>query len=188
MLEPVAHPTGFLTTQFPHDPTTCRFFVAASVFCLACLDVGHAARSAVQRAFRPGAAQGSGVRLKSSRQSLFQRRPWTCNSKTEPPWSSEPAWATSSDLTRATRPESVYDGGCFGDWRRQRGPVRGPDGPRSGVQCDAAGVGPARVARRQFGPHPQFALHARCAARRVGRRLPGRGVLARPAEGHRRLD
>ena len=44
------------------------------------------------------------------------------------------------------------------------------------------------MARRQFAAHAQPALHARRAAGRAGRRLSGRGVLAGPAQGHRRPD
>ena len=46
----------------------------------------------------------------------------------------------------------------------------------------------ARLARRQFAAHPQPPLHARRAAGRARRRLSGRGVLAGPAQGHRRPD
>ena len=45
---------------------------------------------------------------------------------------------------------------------------------------------PTRMARRQLAAHAQPALHARRAAGRAGRCLSGRGVLAGPAEGHRR--
>ena len=44
------------------------------------------------------------------------------------------------------------------------------------------------MARRQFAAHAQPALHARRAAGRAARRLSRRGVLAGPAEGHRRRD
>ena len=47
---------------------------------------------------------------------------------------------------------------------------------------------PRGLARRQFAAHPQHPLHARRAAGRAGRRLSRRGVLAGPAQGHRRPD
>ena len=75
---------------------------------------------------------------------------------------------------------------CPGHRRRQCRPVRGPDGARGRPQRAAAGGGAARLARRQFRPHAQPALHARRAPGRAGRGLPRRGVLAGPAQGHGR--
>ena len=86
----------------------------------------------------------------------------------------------------ATPSRSHEQGGCAGDRRRQRRAVRGADGARGRRQRAAARGGAARMARRQFAAHAQSALHARRAAGRAGRRLSGGGVLAGPAEGHRR--
>ena len=77
---------------------------------------------------------------------------------------------------------------CAGHRRRQRRPVRRPDGARSGRQRAAARIGPTRLARWQLGPHAQPALHARCAAGRAGGCLPRGRVLAGPAQGDRRAD
>ena len=84
--------------------------------------------------------------------------------------------------------ETVHDGRCTGDRRRQRRPVRRADGARGRRQRAAARSRAARMARRQLAAHAQPALHARRAAGRAGRGLPRRRVLAGPAEGDRRPD
>lgn len=88
----------------------------------------------------------------------------------------------------ATSHERRCCGRCAGHRWRQCRTVRRPHGARSGRQRAAARIRPARLARRQLGPHTQPALHARCAAGRAGRCLPRGRVLARPAQGDGRAD
>ena len=90
--------------------------------------------------------------------------------------------------THAPGSRSRACGGCVGDRRRQRRAVCCADGARGRRQRAVARGRAAGLARRQLAAHPQPALHARRAAGRAGRGLPGRGVLAGLAQGHRRQD
>ena len=95
-----------------------------------------------------------------------------------------------SSATSAGRPCVLArrHGRCAGDRRRQRRAVRRADGARGRRLGAAARSLAARLARRQLAAHAQPALHARRAAGRAGRGLSRGGVLAGPAQGHRRHD